>query len=110
MELVNIAVLTVAFTAMFSAVFSIARVRWALHLREHRHEAPKMAAYTAAGSHGVGCIVVGGYLLASCAWHDFEGPNQESHNVAMDLSLGYFIAVSAEPYMHEPSGAAAARR
>ena len=57
---------------------------------------PEFSSYFMAGFHGIGITAISFYLLSiDDDWHDFNDANTPAQNLALCISLGYFIAVSA---------------
>jgi hypothetical protein len=54
---------------------------------------PAFSSYLMAGSHGLFISLYALWILTADDWHNFNSPNTESQNIALALSLGYFIAV-----------------
>lgn len=60
---------------------------------------PGFSSYLMAGSHGLFISLYALWLLTADDWHNFNSPNTESQNIALALSLGYFIAVRSTLYL-----------
>jgi len=80
----------------FAVMFIAAKLAWTAILGERRHQALSFASYTVSFLHGCAAILATSIALTTTenAWHEFEGYNHSSHNTALMISLGYFIAVS----------------
>lgn len=66
---------------------------------------PGFSSYLMAGSHGLFISLYALWLLTADDWHNFNSPNTESQNIALALSLGYFIAdfiVYLAPFEPDP--------
>ena len=86
-----------AFTLLFCLVFGASYFVWTklFHGTEKHKLVPEFSSYLMAGLHGLSICSVALWLLHSHEdWTDFDAPNTHEQNIALCLSLGYFIAVS----------------
>jgi hypothetical protein len=84
-----------AFTTLFGVIFFLSYKLWAGLLlgKEKSKLVPEFSSYLMAGSHGLFISLYALWLLTADDWQNFNSPNTESQNIALALSLGYFIAV-----------------
>jgi hypothetical protein len=52
-----------------------------------------LAAATNAGAHGLIATVLATWLLATSDWLDFDAANTRAEEMALSMSLGYFVSV-----------------
>lgn len=89
-----------AFSLLFAVVFWAAFRLWTklFHGTEKHKLVAEFSSYLMAFFHGVSICGIAIWLLtADEEWHNFNSPNTRAQNIALCLSLGYFIAVSAAP-------------
>ena len=87
-----------AFSLLFAVVFWLAFRLWTklFHGTEKKKLVPEFSSYVMAFFHGVSICGIAIWLLtADEEWQDFNAPNTRAQNIALCLSLGYFITVSA---------------
>jgi hypothetical protein len=80
---------------MFAVIFFLSYKLWSRLLlgKEKSKLVPEFSSFLMAGSHGLFISLYAMYLLTADDWHNFNSPNTESQNIALALSLGYFLAV-----------------
>lgn len=89
---------SIGFTLMFSAVFIASYKTWNRFFHHSiREKDPRIVAhfssYSMALLHGLMIITMSIALLKDDNLEDFNRPNTDEENIALSLSLGYFIAV-----------------
>ena len=87
-----------AFSLLVAVVFWLAFRLWTklFHGTEKKKLVPEFSSYVMAFFHGVSiCGIAIWILTAAEEWQDFNAPNTRAQNIALSLSLGYLITVSA---------------